>query len=57
MLPALLLFQHCQSRNALPEAGGVIDQEVEWLSDFALIESAVSEEMERRERRSRGKKK
>lgn len=55
MLPALMMFQHCQSRSALPEAGGVLDQEVEWLSDFALIESVIAEEMERKKRRSRGK--
>jgi hypothetical protein len=56
VLPALVIFQHCQSRSALPESGGILDQEVEWLSDFALIESVIADETKRRERRRRGKK-
>lgn len=53
MLPALVIYGDCEKFDALPAAGGVLDQEYELMQDLRLITRLVGEESAARAARQR----
>lgn len=54
--PSLNLYFQCKNMNALPKAGGILDQDPEVLEDFAIIESILEGERKREETRPKSAK-